>query len=312
MRLGRWTVSAGLRWDHYRLLVDRNAVSPRLGVSWSWPTGGLVLRASYDRTFQTPAIENLLLASTAQVDSLSEAVVRLPVAPSDGNFYEVGLSKRVGRLRLDASHYRRNMDNFADDDLLLNTGVSFPIAFHHGQVSGTEVSLDLPRWRSWWASAGYSNMIGTGDLPVSGGLLLGDEVGQESGTGRFAISQDQRNTVRARVGYDMTSRLWVAMATSYGSGLPVEFDGNPADALAQYGPRIVSLVNFETGRVKPNFSLDASASLVVYKKDDRSVRLQVDVLNLTNRLNLINFAGLFSGTALAPPRTLAFRVRAAF
>ena len=26
MRLGRWTLSAGLRWDHYHLVVDRNAL----------------------------------------------------------------------------------------------------------------------------------------------------------------------------------------------------------------------------------------------------------------------------------------------
>jgi hypothetical protein len=42
------------------------------------------------------------------------------------------------------------------------------------------------------------------------------------------------------------------------------------------------------------------------------VRLQADVLNLTNRLNVINFAGLFSGTALGPPRSVALRIQAAF
>ena len=30
--------------------------------------------------------------------------------------------------------------------------------------------------------------------------------------------------------------------------------------------------------------------------------------NLTNRLDVINFAGLFSGTALAAPRSVAVRV----
>jgi hypothetical protein len=42
------------------------------------------------------------------------------------------------------------------------------------------------------------------------------------------------------------------------------------------------------------------------------VRLQADVINLTNRLNVINFAGLFSGTALAPPRSFAIRIHAEF
>ncbi len=29
IRLGNWTINAGLRWDHYQLLVNQNAVSPR-------------------------------------------------------------------------------------------------------------------------------------------------------------------------------------------------------------------------------------------------------------------------------------------
>ncbi len=67
IRTGPWTVNAGLRWDHYRLLVHDNAFSPRLAVAWSWPAADLVVRGSYDRAFQTPAIENLLVASTDDV-----------------------------------------------------------------------------------------------------------------------------------------------------------------------------------------------------------------------------------------------------
>jgi hypothetical protein len=36
------------------------------------------------------------------------------------------------------------------------------------------------------------------------------------------------------------------------------------------------------------------------------------VRNVTNRFDVINFAGLFSGTAVAPPRAFAVRVRADF
>lgn len=52
MRLGRWTLSAGLRWDHYRLVVDRNAFSPRLGIAWYWPQADLVLHASMTGSFR--------------------------------------------------------------------------------------------------------------------------------------------------------------------------------------------------------------------------------------------------------------------
>ena len=33
IRSGPWTVNAGLRWDHYRLVVEDNAFSPRLAVA---------------------------------------------------------------------------------------------------------------------------------------------------------------------------------------------------------------------------------------------------------------------------------------
>jgi hypothetical protein len=64
--------------------------------------------------------------------------------------------------------------------------------------------------------------------------------------------------------------------------------------------------------VKPSFSLDASAGLVLAKSGPRRIGVQVDVRNLTNRLNVINFAGLFSGTAIAAPRSVAVRVHAEF
>jgi outer membrane receptor protein involved in Fe transport len=99
-----WTFNAGVRWDHYQLIVDRAAVSPRLSAAWAWPEHDLVVRASYDRAFQTPAVENLLLASSPAVDAVSDAVLRLPVQPSLGNLYEVGATKALAHLlRVDGS-----------------------------------------------------------------------------------------------------------------------------------------------------------------------------------------------------------------
>jgi hypothetical protein len=40
------------------------------------------------------------------------------------------------------------------------------------------------------------------------------------------------------------------------------------------------------------------------RKLRRSAGLQFEVVNLTNHVNVINFASLFSGTAVAPPRDL--------
>lgn len=74
--------------------------------------------------------------------------------------------------------------------------------------------------------------------------------------------------------------------------------------------RIVERVELEAGRVRPSLSLDASVGVILVKAAKHSVRVQADVRNLTDQLTVINFAGLFSGTALAPPRTVAVRLRA--
>jgi hypothetical protein len=144
-------------------------------------------------------------------------------------------------------------------------------------------------------------------------LFLGDDaVGAIGATGSFPISQDQRNTAHARVRYQVVPRIWFAMAGNYGSGLPVDFQGDPATALAEYGQRIFDRVNFAAGRIRPSFSLDASAGFDVWKKERKSVKFQADVMNLTDRLNVINFAGLFSGTALAAPRSFGLRLTGEF
>ena len=43
IRCGNWTVNAGLRWDHYQLLVNQNALSPRLSAARFFPSAGLVV-----------------------------------------------------------------------------------------------------------------------------------------------------------------------------------------------------------------------------------------------------------------------------
>lgn len=314
IRVKNWTFSAGLRFDHYRLIVDETAWSPRAAIAYYWPAADLVLRSSYDRVFQTPAFENILVASSPEVSSLNQQVLRLPVRPSRGNFYEAGFAKGIaGKVRVDTNFYRRAMNNYADDDVLLNTGISFPIAFRKAEIEGVEVKVDVPRWGRTSGFVSYSNMVSRGYTPVTGGLFMGSDVTSALGSNAsFAGSQDQRNTLRSRFRYDVHSRVWVALGGFYGSGLPVEFDGTRADAIGQYGQRIVDRVNFERGRVRPGFAVNASTGVVLFKRERGSIRLVTDVLNLTNRLNLINFSGLFSGTALGGSRSVNCRLQIDF
>jgi hypothetical protein len=311
---GPLTLSAGLRFDHYGVVADEIGWSPRLGAAYSIPKAGLVLRAAYDRIFQTPAMENLLLAS-ADLTALLGGGAFLPLRPSRGNYFEAGFSKSLlGKIRLDGSWYLRKVDNFADDDLLLNTGVSFPIAFSHADIRGFEAKLELPHWGPVSGFMSYSNMLGTGQLPVAGGLLLGNDAQSlVEGAGSFPVTQDQRNSLRGRLRIQAHRRIWFAIESDYNSGLPVDLKGaDMAFLTQQYGAAILSRVNFERGRVRPSASFDASAGVSLYQVDRKSLRLQADVFNLFDRLNVIDFAGVLSGTALQAGRNFAVRLNASF
>ena len=314
IRLDNWTLSAGLRWDHYQLIVNENAVSPRLSVAHYFPSADLVLHVSYDRIFQTPASENLLLSSSPLVVSLDPEVLRLPVRPSHGNYWEGGATKALfGAWRISANVFRRQFDNYADDDQLLNTAVSFPIAFRQAILYGAEGKLELVNWRRFSGFASYSYIVGNVWFPATGGLFLGDEAASAMTQGpHFPDSQDQRNTARARLRYQLTSRVWIAAGAEYDSGLPFAYNGTLDQAVQLYGPAVVSRLNFTRGRVKPAFIVGASAGADIFKSDRWTLRVQADGENLNDLLDVIDFGGLFSGNAIGPSRSYALRLTATF
>jgi hypothetical protein len=316
LHLGNWNIAAGLRFDHYAFVVHESAWSPRLGVSRYVPSLNLLLHASYDRVFQTPAMENLLLASSAQLNAIDPIVLRLPVRPARANYYEVGATKSLsGKLRIEANIFRRDFHNYPDDDTLLDTGVSFPIAFSHARIFGEELRLEVPEWWRFSGYLSYSNQSGIGNGPITGCLFLGsDAAGVLTNVNQFAVSQDQRNTARARVRFQADKRVWLAMSAQYGSGLPANLSSieNQPFLLAQYGSAILDRVNFDRQRTRPTFSLDIAAGTQLYRKELRSLALQIQVSNVTDRVNVINFASLFSGTAISVPRSVSGGLKLSF
>ena len=315
MRLGRWNVSAGLRFDHYGFVVNESGWSPRIGVSRSVPALNLLLHASYDRVFQTPAVENLLLASSPLLDAVSPSVLRLPVRPGRGNFYEFGITEAfLGKLRLDANLFRRDFRQYSDDDVLLDTGVSFPIAFAKAQIFGEEIRLEVPQWGRFSGYLSYANQAGYGQGPITGGLFLGSDAANSlTDTSKFAVTQDQRNSLHGRVRFQAPRHAWVAMGAQYGSGLPADIgSAKVSTLLTAYGQQILDRVDFALGRVRPNYSFDLAAGAEIYRKEQRSAALQIQVTNLADRLNVINFASLFSGTALGTPRSASARLAFTF
>ena len=312
IRLHHWTISAGLRWDHYQLIENEQGVQPRFSIARYFPSINTVFHFSYDRIFQTPSFENILLSSSTQVESIDPTdFLRLPVKVSKGDYYEGGLSTVfASHLKLDANYYRRFVNNYADDDQIDSTSVSFPISFRKAIIYGIEGKLTVPEWHRFSGFASYSYMVGNVWNPVTGGLFLGDDAdaAAQALTGHFPDSQDQRNTLRTRARYQVAPRLWLAGGMQYDTGLPFEFGGDQDQALAQYGPDIITRIDFNKGRILPSFQVNASAGADLYNGDHAKIRLQADGQNLTDVLDVIDFGGLFSGNAIGPSRSFSLRL----
>ncbi len=90
IRVGNWTMNLGLRWDHYQLVVNSNAVQPRVAISRYFPELGLMAHFSYDRVFQTPSFENILLASSFEAQFINPDFLVIPVKPSVGQLLRGG------------------------------------------------------------------------------------------------------------------------------------------------------------------------------------------------------------------------------
>jgi hypothetical protein len=174
--------------------------------------------------------------------------------------------------------------------------------------------FEAPQWGRFSGYLSYANQSGIGQGPITGGLFLGsDAANQLTDTSKFAVTQDQRNTLRTRIRFQAPARVWLALGAQYGSGLPADTGGEePNFLLAQYGPAILSQVNLARGRVRPNVSVDVAGGAEIYRKEQRSAVFQIQVSNLADRVNVINFASLFSGTAVGRPRSVSARLRLTF
>ena len=320
IRLGNWTINAGLRWDHYQLILNRQAVEPRFAISRYFPSANVVVHFSYDRVFQTPSFENILLSSSTAAAGLDTISLQLPVEPSEGNYYEVGVTKVFfNKVKLDANYFRRLVNNYADDDQIDNTTISYPIAFRKAIIYGAEAKIDLPPTHGFNGFLSYSYTVGNAWFPVTGGLFLGDDAIIPT-SGHFPDSQDQRNTVRGRLIYHIAPRLWIAGGIQYDTGLPFDFQCDPSLTMQQcianevqtYGQQVIDRINFNRGRIYPSFQVSASAGADVYKSERVNVRFQVDGENLGNVVDVIDFGGLFSGNAIGPSRSFALRLTTSF
>ncbi len=315
-----FTLDLGVRYDNYKLLISEQAVSPRLGIAYYIPKTKTTLRASYNRLFQPPPAENLLLASSPEAAAISPlavlggATTLQPVLPDKEHAFEAGAQQLLSQFfRLNLTVYQKRIKNFSDKDQFFETGVIFPIAISAGRVKGEEVRLESTDIHGFHAFASYANARAYGVTPINGGLFLGEDPKDLLVSGfKFANDHDQRNEAQFQFGYNHhKSGLYANFNGRYDSGVPVDVE--PGTTLADFvadgfDPRLYNEIDFQRGRVRPRMILDFSVGVDLLQKERVSMNVQFDVQNLTNELFLYNFESVFSGTHVGYPRLFSGRL----
>ncbi|HEX6717525.1 MAG TPA: TonB-dependent receptor [Pyrinomonadaceae bacterium] len=316
------TLDLGARFDSYHFLVTENFFSPRLAMAYYIPRTKTVLRASFNRFMETPALENLLLSSSARSRIFSPASEEggetfAPVRPSHENQVDIGFQQQLGNhLALDVDYYFRHIKNQPEIINFVETGIIFPATLDRNRSKGLETRLDLAPVKGFSGFVSYTNFHIYGFAPITGGLFLGEALDLLARSGeRINIEEDQRNTAVFEARYDeRRSHLWLAFGGRHDSGYSIELepDASEAEFSAEFPVKILEQVNLERGFVKPHIVLNFSAGKEFKISEHVGLTGQFNIENLTDKFYLITFESVFSGTTVGRPRSFSGKVSVSF
>ena len=342
MKLGNFTINAGLRDDQYNGLTSANGIQPRLGMSYLLKPTNTVLRVAYSRTFETPFNENLILSSGTGGGGLAENVFgseSAPIRPGARNQFNAGFQQGIGRwIVIDADYFWKYTHNAYDFAVLFNTPITFPIAWHNSKLDGVTARISTINIHGFQAYMTLGHTRARYFPPENGGLIpLG---GFSSGV--FRIDHDQAFQQDTVVRYQRPRNAeWISFTWRYDSGLVVSGVPDVAAALtltpaqqvalgfscngvyATYQQAISTcnglgksqlLTLPQTGtenddhnpdRVKPRnlFNIGIGTDNLFHKETGGRVTLRFTMENLTDATALYNFLSTFSGTHFVAPRT---------
>jgi hypothetical protein len=319
IRLGRVILSLGARYDAYRFIAGGNQLQPRIGIAYHVRETGTVLRGSYNRTYQTPPNENLLLSSSEAASVLVPASVRqtlgrayIVIRPERQNVFEGGIQQSLGRhASINAAVYHKNSRDMQDNDNFFNTGIIFPTSLLQSRTNGAELRVSVLPVRRISGSFSLTHYHTIVTPPFTGGLFLGSTALNLLNAGPFVIDHDQKIGAHGVVQYAVQRNFWVSGAVRYDSGLV----SNPSDPAQVASDRdyadLLPYVHLTSNppRVTPRTVADIAFGYEGYRQDRRVWDTVVQVANVTSTTGLYNFQSIFVGTRLIAPRSISVKLR---
>jgi hypothetical protein len=346
IKAGGFLFNLGLRGDIYHGIVSDGAAEPRAGVAYNIKRTGTVLRAAYARTFETPFNENLLLSSATGVGGLATDVFgaksAVPISPGRRNQYNAGFQQAIGRyLLLDADYFWKFTDNAYDFSILLNTTITFPIAWHKSKLDGVTGRISTTNLRGFQGYWTFGHNRARYFPPETGGLISI----QPEGVFRIDHDQEFQSTLLLRYQRPRNAE-WISWSWRYDSGLVVSgvpdvdaalgltaaqqttigfacdgvaasFDHPITTCKGKGTSKLIALPqtgeeqdDHNPSRVKPRhvFSLGIGTDNLLHTEGPKRIKLSVEMDNLTNVVALYNFLSTFSGTHFLTPRAAVGRI----
>jgi hypothetical protein len=318
-KIGDWQFSAGIRFDAYRFLVDRHSWQPRLGASYHLKATGTVFRASYNRLFQTPQNENILLSNSDRAsvlvapdvrETVGGAVVR--IQPEQQNLYEVGLQQSLGqRFSWNGSFYHKGGRNQQDVNNFFNTPIIFPMQLAAIRVNSFESRLLITPWKGVSGNLALTSSRAISTPPFTGGLYIGNGNVALLNERPFVIDHDQRISMQGVLQYTHKTGFYSTVSMRHDSGLVTGF-ADPAVVAADPDYfDLLPLVRLEQDppRTQPRTLVDLVLGYEHSVNDCKRWDVNVQLTNLTDRQALYNFQSPFVGTRVVQPRTAGVRLR---
>jgi hypothetical protein len=232
--LGNLTVNAGFRFDRYNGLSQKSGFEPRLGLAYNIKRTSTVLRASYARTFETPFNENLLLSSSTGTGGLAQNVfgsTAVAIQPGFRNQFNTGFQQGIGKfLLVDGDYFWKFTHNAYDFSTLLNTTITFPIAWHNSKLDGVTGRISTTTIHGFQASWTAGHTRARFFFPEEGGLI---PQGTPLNGSVFRIDHDQAFQATFTAHYQRPKNAeWIAFTHRYDSGLVVSGVPDAGAALA--------------------------------------------------------------------------------
>ena len=223
---GHWLFNLGARGDFYNGLSIQRLGEPRVGISYSIPRTGTVLRVSYARTQETPFNENLVLASKGCEDPVLFSIFSTigpctpaPFNPGFRNEIHAGFQQSIGRhFTLGGEWITKYTHNAFDFSVLGATPITFPIEWHNSKIPGYTLTGTLTEAKGLTARITMSSVAARFFNPQIGGV--GATVGAPGGY-PFRIDHDERFNQTTHLEYKMPfqKKLYYSFNWKFDSGL---------------------------------------------------------------------------------------------